>query len=364
MNSREKVLATLKFEEPDRVPLHGDFHPLIWKRIKDYYRTWDDEVAREKLGIDFRTVYMAPSPEFKRKAAPSPIDLWDIGEGKDNWAICLPGNVFEDEWGVRRQPTTSGLVWRYVHHPLSKIRTLSEYVFPDIESPGRFDEAKSQIKMYKPKYIITSEMWNLFKHAWELRGFENFLVDLHINSDFVNALLDKLLEFKIKQARKLAEIGVDIIEVAGDIGMQNSMIISPSLWRKYFKPRLRKLVRETKKIRQDVYFLFHSDGYIKPVIKDIIEMGFDILDPVQPECMDPAEIKRLYGKNIALRGTISMQSTLPFGTVKKVEKEVLSRIRELGRGGGFILAPSNTVTPDIPLENVLVVYETAKKAKF
>ena len=345
----------------DRVPLYGDFHPIVWKKIKGYYETDDDEVVRKNLGIDFRMVFMDPSLEFKKRAMPSPVDLWDIGEGRDNWTICLPDNVFEDEWGVRRQPTTSGQVWKYIRHPLSKVQSLDEYTFPDIESPGRFDEAKKHIKMYKHEYIISSEMWNFFKHAWELRGFENFLSDLYTNPSFVNELLDKLLEFKIKQARKLVEIGVDIIEVAGDIGMQNSMMLSPKLWRKYFKPRLRELVQKTKRIRDDVYFLFHSDGYIKPVISDIIEISFDILDPIQPECMDPIEIKKLYGDKITLRGTISMQRTLPFGKVEDVKKEVIRRIENCGKRGGFILAPSNTVMPDDPIENILTLYETAKE---
>lgn len=361
MSSKERVLKTIKREKVDRVPLYGDFHPIVWKKIKGYYETDDDEVVRKNLGIDFRMIFMDPSLEFKKRAMPSPVDLWDIGEGRDNWTICLTNNVFEDEWGVRRQPTTSGQVWKYIRHPLSKVQSLDEYTFPDIESPGRFNEAKKHIKMYKHEYIISSEMWNFFKHAWELRGFENFLSDLYTNPSFVNELLDKLLEFKIKQARKLVEIGVDIIEVAGDIGMQNSMMLSPKLWRKYFKPRLRELVQKTKRIRDDVYFLFHSDGYIKPVISDIIEISFDILDPIQPECMDPIEIKKLYGDKITLRGTISMQRTLPFGKVEDVKKEVIRRIENCGKRGGFILAPSNTVMPDDPIENILTLYETAKE---
>jgi len=138
------------------------------------------------------------------------------------------------------------------------------------------------------------------------------------------------------------------------------MMLSPKLWREYFKPRLRELIQETKRLK-DVYFLFHSDGYIKPVIPDIIEIGFDILDPIQPESMDPIEIKKLYGDRIILRGTISMQKTMPFGKVDDVRKEVISRIENCGKGGGFILAPSNTVLLDDPVENILTLYETAKK---
>jgi uroporphyrinogen decarboxylase len=360
MSSKERVLKTIKREKVDRIPLDGDFHPLIWKRLKEYYGTNDDEAIRDNLGIDFRMVFMEPSLEFKKKAKPSPVSLWDIGEGKDNLVISLPDNVFEDEWEVRRQPTSSGQVWRYVHHPLSKIRSLDEYIFPDIESLGRFDGAEQQIKMYNHRYIIATEMWNFFKHAWELRGFENFLSDLYTNSSFVEELLHKLLELKIKQVRRLVEIGVDIIEVAGDIGMQSSMILSPEVWRRYFKPRLKELIQETKRGRNP-YFFFHSDGYIKPVIPDIIEIGFDILDPIQPESMDPVEIKRLYGERLTLHGTISTQRTLPFGKREDVKREVIDRIKRCGEEGGLVLAPSNTVMPDVPVENILTLYETAKE---
>lgn len=359
-HSRERVLRTIRREETDRIPLDGSFHPLIWERLKEYYGTNDDEMVWDNLGIDFRRISMEPSLQFKKRASPSPISLPDIGEGENKLVIYFSDNVFEDEWGVRRQLTNTGQFWRYVYHPLSNARSVNEYIFPDIELPERFDEIERGIKKYNHKYIISVEMWNFFKHAWELRSFENFLSDLYINPGFVNELLDKLLEFKVKQARKLAKIGVDIIEVAGDIGMQSAMMLSPKLWRKYFKPRLRKLVQETKRIR-DVYFLFHSDGYIKPVISDIIEIGFDILDPIQPECMNPAEIKKLYGEKITLHGTISLQRTLPRGGKEDVRREVISRIEKCGEGGGLILAPSNTVTPDVPIENIIALYEMAKE---
>lgn len=142
--------------------------------------------------------------------------------------------------------------------------------------------------------------------------------------------------------------------------MQKSMIMAPEIWRKYFKPRLKMLIDESRKDNKSIYWFFHSDGYIEPVIPDLVEIGFDIINPIQPESMDPVEIKKKYGDKITLHGTISLQKTLPFGTVTDVREEVLSRVEKCGYNGGLVLAPANVVTPDVPIENILTLYQTAR----
>jgi uroporphyrinogen decarboxylase len=170
-----------------------------------------------------------------------------------------------------------------------------------------------------------------------------------------------LLEFKLEQVRAYARMGVDIISVDGDIAMKDNLMMSPTVWRKFFKSREAKLVEEGKKwgVR---HFFFHSDGNLMPVLADLIEIGFTIIDPIQPECMDPLEVKRLYGDKISLHGTISCQWTLPFGNPAKVRAEVRDRISYLGKNGGLVLAPNNTVQYDVPLRNLLAVYDTARES--
>jgi uroporphyrinogen decarboxylase len=183
---------------------------------------------------------------------------------------------------------------------------------------------------------------------------------MYMNPQFVNTLLDKILEFRIEQAKRFLEIGVDVICLADDIGVQKGMMIPPELWRKYLKPRMQRLIHEVK-AKGSVKVFYHSDGYIEPVIPDLIEIGVDVLNPIQPECMSPAEIKKKYGNKLTLHGTISVQETLSRGSLEDVRNEVLERIRTCSEGGGFVLSPSNRITPDISLEKVLAVYETAKK---
>ena len=171
------------------------------------------------------------------------------------------------------------------------------------------------------------------------------------------------MAFKIEQVREYVKLQPDIISVYGDIGMQNSMIIAPDIWRKYFKPKLKILIEESRRQNKNIYWFFHSDGYIEPVIPDLIEIGVNIINPIQPECMDPVKIKKMYGDRITLHGTISLQKTLPFGTVEEVRKEVLFRIKKCGYNGGLILAPANVVTADVPIENILTLYNTTKETK-
>jgi len=352
MNARERVIKTLNHEFPDRVPLDGSFNPLIWKKLKEHFETEDEEKIREKLGLDFRGAKMTPPSSFQEKGCLDP-------SGEEGWVYPLDKDLFEAEWGFRYK-VRSGVPY-YVYHPLRNISDLDKYEFPDISAPGRFDELEKTVATYKDRYIIVASMWNFFKHAWQLRGFQNFLEDLYLHPEFVEKLLDRLLDFKIKQVKKYVELGVDIIAVAGDIGMQKSMIIAPDMWRKYFKPRLKTLIEESRRKNKDIYWFFHSDGYIEPIIPDLIEIGFNIINPVQPECMDPVKIKKIYGDKITLHGTISLQKTLPFGNKEDVKEEVRSRIEKCGYNGGLILAPANVVTPDVPIENILTLYETAKR---
>ena len=154
---------------------------------------------------------------------------------------------------------------------------------------------------------------------------------------------------------------MDIIHVGDDIGMEDRMMMSPDTWRKWFKPRMGKIISAAREIKPDVLFFYHSDGYVEPVIPDFIEIGIDVLNPVQPECMDPAKLKRLYGDKLAFWGTIGIQHTLPFGTPEEVEEEVRERIGTVGKGGGLYLSPTHVIAPEVPHENIFAFVKAVKK---
>jgi len=356
MKPRERVLKALDHKEPDRVPLDSAFRPEIWRKLREYFNVSKNEDVMRKLGIDLRTVTILPPEEFMKKTIPKPQF-----EGF-RFVRRISQNVFEDEWGIKYEIGSTGLYWHFVYHPLQDAESINDYEMPNVDAVGRFDLAEREVKQWVNEYAVAGGgdiEETLFEQAWYLRGYRQFIKDLYTNPTFVNQLLDKLLKYRVEQGKRLIEIGVDIVRLGDDLGAQTGMMIPLTIWRRYFKPRMRRLIRELRK-GSNVYIFYHSDGNIKPLIPELIEIGVDILNPVQPECMDPAEIKETYKDKLTLHGTISIQETLPHGTVKDVEREVLTRVKTCGKSGGLIIAPSHVVQPDTPLENVLAVYETAK----
>jgi len=186
-----------------------------------------------------------------------------------------------------------------------------------------------------------------------------FMKDLHTNPAMTEAILDTLLDYACYKATRLLDLGCDGISVSEDWGNNYSMFINPALWRKYFKPRYRRLFDLAKRRGKLVYF--HSDGNITPIVGDLVEIGVDSLNPVQPECMNQLEIKRIYGDRLTLDTGISNQKTLPFGTPDDVKQEVLTALKHLAPGGGFVYGTSHFALYDVPIANLITLYETLQQ---
>ena len=206
----------------------------------------------------------------------------------------------------------------------------------------------------------------MFDFARFQRGSEQFFVDLALEPKNAEILLDKVNECAISFLEKCMEKIkglVDGVYVGDDFGTQNGLAISPSMWRKYIKPRYKKLVSVVKKY--GLKYCHHSCGGVRQIIPDMIELGFDVLNPVQPLAfgMDPYALGEEFGKDIAFYGGIDEQKTLPNGSVEDVKSEVFHRIKTLGKYGGYIVAPSHAFQPDTPMENVIAVYETVQGNK-
>jgi uroporphyrinogen decarboxylase len=359
---KDRVIMAITHEEPDRVPL--DIVPYYKLGLDDprgqraeklihLLGVRDEEGALNKLGIDIRNVVMEPSNEFKRSAVNHP---------KWGWVRFISENEFEDEWGIRYEIGATGEYFHYKSpHVLENVEDADDYEFPDLEAEGRFEKAQEQVKKWKGNYAISCDMERtLFETAWYLRGFRRVIKDLYEDSKFINRFLDRLLKFRIEQGKRFIEMGVNIIRLGDDLGTQTGLIMPPTIWRKYFKPRMKKLIHELTR-KNEVFIFYHTDGYIEPLIPEFIEIGIDILNPVQPECNNIAEIKGKFGDRITLHGTISVQETLPFGSLEDVKNEVTTRIKTCGPGGGFILAPAHAIGTDVSLEKVLILYQTALK---
>jgi uroporphyrinogen decarboxylase len=364
LNSKDRILAAIYKKNPDRIPLDGDFREDIWVKLESHFGTNDSEQIKRELGMDIRCTSAEPGYEFKERAVPSPVPILDIGVGRKNLVIQKKNGWFEDEYGICRVPNATGLYWHYSSHPLAEasLEEINKYKFPDPQAPERYFDLCQDVAHWNKDFVLMVEMKNIFKLSWELRGFEHYMLDLNLEPNKVKALADRSLEHLIDLSKQYAYNGVDIIMLAGDIAQQESMMFSPQIWRSYFKPRLKILLEEVRK-EKNIIFMFHSDGNMEDVFEDIVEIGFDVITPIQPESMDVAKIKQRYGSEVCLHGTISCQQTLPFGTPEEVASEVRQRIECCGTDGGLILAPSNTVQPDVPLENLLALYETARNTE-
>ncbi|MCW5858579.1 MAG: hypothetical protein KIS63_09840, partial [Caldilineales bacterium] len=215
------------------------------------------------------------------------------------------------------------------------------------------------IREFKDDYwIVGATVTTIFEAAWALRGLAQMMVDMLVDPDLADAILEFPFRYHLAAAKKLVAMGVDMVWTGDDVGSQRGMLISPELWRRFLKPRMAEFIAELKAINPAVKVAYHSDGDIFPIIPELIEIGLDVLNPIQPACMDPARVKREFGRRLCFWGSIDEQHTLPFGTPAEVRAEVLERLRTLGQGGGLILAPSHHVQLDTPLENFWAMVDT------
>ncbi len=349
MNPRDRCLLSIKHEEVDRVPLVIRIRPEPLETVKKFLNVYDTEKLYTKLGIDIRSTGIGLKGGYEVKNKP---------RGEAGWVIEVNENeqIEQSIFGYRmifHRPRTHS--YTFIYHPLKHI-PLEEYSWPQVRRED-FDAVLRTRRKYED-YCLYGGVTHLWEEAWKLLGFSETMVALFKNPVIVKRILDNLHKIRMEQARLLCEARIDVLVDGDDVGMQKSMMLPPKIWRTFLKPYYSELIKLCH--RKGVFFLFHSDGWIKPIIKDLIEIGVDILNPVQPEAMDPASLHEEYGDKLCFDGTLSIQRTIPFGTPKDVAEEVISRLKTIGYTG-LILGPSHAIQPEAPPENIVAIYETALK---
>jgi uroporphyrinogen-III decarboxylase len=309
----------------------------------DVFRSLGVDVT--SCGIELRGGYLPEGVQLKEGPyAPA----YTVGEYK-GFEVRL------DMWGIESLwAPDHAYTYTYHRHPLQRI-PLEEYRWPEVDEHSIHEAEKVRVHEDYCLYGGVTEVWEI---AWQLTGFSEMIKMLYTDAVGVERILDGVHRIAMEQAKLLCETGVDVICDGDDVGIQKGMMISPTTWRKFLKSRYAELARLCHKY--GVFFFFHSDGWIEPIIPDLIEIGIDILNPIQPECMDPRKLKTLYGDRLCFDGTIGVQSTLPFGTPGDVAKEVIDRISSLGPTG-LILGPTHAMQPDVSVDNILTLYKTALK---
>ena len=362
MTPRERMIATLSHRRPDRVPIHLGCREEVMADLRTHYAVESDREVAEILDADLCRDVAAPTrfrPFEERLARQSPDRI-----GRAGWdhVIWHDQRTFEDRWGVVQRIGADGKYLQWVSGPFVESEDLDRFPWPtddDFQPPA--DLARQVAAHKQAGYWVTgSAPVHPFKQAWHMRGFENFLCDYVLNPRWVERIYERVVAFNLRGCRALAAAGVDMISFWGDVAMQDRMIVPPDAWRRLDKPVWRTILAETREVNRDVRFFFHSDGDVRPIIDDIIEVGFDVLNPLQPECVNPAEIKARWGGAITLDGGGSVQRTLPRGTPDDVRREVDFLLATCAYDGGYVFRASNAVSFDCPVENVVTFYETAR----
>jgi len=368
MKPRDRVRTTLSLKEPDRVPIDlggrvTSIHKLAYEKliaalgidvdqpiIDPFLSVMSiDHKLLDYLGVDTHYLFMR-GPEYRiaRKIDP------------ENYI---------NEWGVHVK--IMGLHSQRISYPLehATIQDLKNYNWPDPSETERVAGLNSEAKelYFHTDYALIAAPVNggIFEFGQHLRGMVNFLMDMMLDKSFTNALLDYLLDIQIGLWDSfLSEVGdyVEMVQLADDYGTQQGLMISPQLFREFFKPRYVRLIEEIRKRTQAKVF-FHCDGAILDLIDDFIEMGVDVLNPLQPTAknMDPKIIKEKYGKQLAFHGCIDNQHLLPYGDPEEIRMTVKRVIGALGSGGGLMIASAHLIEPDMPIENVLAMFDAVKE---
>jgi len=369
MKPRERVLAALDHREPDRVPLDflGGVSSITlqaYVKLKEYlglawegekYDSWNgmvtiDPAILRLFGIDFRKIGLNFPVGWQSK--------------------IYPDNTFLDEWGLRRKPSPDGLYNEIV--PTLKTAAdqddIESHPWPDPETPGLVDGLQKEARELENAgwAVATASIGGgIFEVAWWLRGFSNFIMDLHRNPSFAHYLLNKITNVQIALLDiLLGEVGdhVVMVQIEDDLGSQAGPLISYTLYLEYIEPYHKKLCHFIHG-RTSAKIMIHSCGAIEGFIPDLIGAGIGVLNPVQPRAkgMDSKKLKERHGDRICFHGGVDAQEVLPGGTSRDVEEEVRERIKAFAHNGGYILAPSHNIQVDTPPENVIAMYQAAQK---
>lgn len=373
MNSKERFIAALNHKEPDRVPLDlggwvttisiNTYNRLLKKmgiqgegQVFDWLRqnVMPEEDVLERLGVDTRYVHLGKPHS------------WHFNPQQTDKGLYVT-----DEWGCGFLMPESSLYYNLIDSPLrnATIEDLKNYTWPDPDDSGYLNgiEQRARQLFEENQYgIVGNFAWeSWFERAWKLRAMDKFYMDMVADKEFVHALLDKTLSLHLRLLDNVLKVCgkyLDVIIQGGDLAGQKTTLISPHTYREFIKPRQEKSIRFIKE-RTSAKIFWHSCGAVSSLIDDFIDVGIDILNPVQvrAEGMNAEELKKRYNGRIAFWGGIDSQHVLPMGKVKDVENEVRHLIKTAGPGGGLIVCSVHNIQADVPEENVLALYDTVQK---
>ena len=363
MNHRERVIAALNHQEPDRCPMQASFTPEFAARLEadiqlknqglhnphgggntyDLERVLDEDMLLSSVGW-VNGYYQS--------------GYQDVESYQDEWGVTWKTVEYQTRFGKGKYTEPFG-------HPLADDAALESYSPPDPDRPELYVDTERTLRDYHDDYwIVGVTPTTIFECAWALRGYEQLMIDMASDPDKANRALDFPFHYHLAVTKKLVQMGVDMIWLGDDMGGQTNMLMSPKMWRTYFKPRMAELISSLRRINPQIKIAYHTDGVVFPIIPELIEIGIDILNPIQPMAMDPVRLKNEFGDRMCFWGSMDIQQTLPFGTPEDVKNEVILRLKTIGRGGGLIIGPTHNVQLDTPLENFWAMIHTIQQTSY
>ena len=344
MNSKERVHAALARKTTDRIPIFMWYHPDTVKRLSHYLEVPENTINE----VMFNDVYQ----------------VW-VGNNYAMEGISLEeGNTNLDFWGI--DWIKRGAFNQVQYYPLENAEPdeIDRYEFP-CEKVNQLIDNLHLIEVKSPEYFIGCDISPCFFEMYcRVRGMENALLDILICPETFKRFMEKSGDFAYMLAKAACKrFKLDWLWTGDDVGGQTAMMMDMQSWRENIKPYLDRLVQYGKS--RGLWVAYHSCGSVRDIIPDLVEMGLDVLNPIQPNCpgMDPIELKREFGKKLAFMGGIDTQDLIPRGTLEDIKREVTRLVDIMSDGGGYILAASHTIPPETPMDNIFAMYDVVGVSK-
>ncbi len=331
MTKRDVVLDALRFRRPAYVPWSIDLTIDCAERVKAHLG--GDDLS-EFLDDHFLTVG------------------WDVGRFQ-----TVDANHVRDLYGVVWDRTVDKDIGTPCDWPIKAPSDLDRFDWPNADDPSWYADSAAALAPHPGRFSRFAIGFSLYERAWTMRGMSALLMDMVERPDFVEAFLDAIVAHNLIQVRRALELGVDCVHFGDDYGMQTGVMMGLPHWRRFFKPRLARMFEPVR--RAGRYLSLHSCGHVQELFDDLVEIGLNLFNPFQPEVMDVFEYLPRYRGRLAFHGGMSIQKTLPFGSVQEV-REMTTRLVQAGREGGYVFSPSHSVPRDVPPENLLAMMEVLK----
>ena len=350
MTPRENYLSIARRTGYEYMPASINLCPSLKLKFDEYLKTHDLVIPKGEMSVpDLRV--KAASPEYFREHYYKDKDF-------------KPGTNI-DIWGVAHEPgSEAAFHMTYMHHPMDgfdSVEQIMAYPLPEFLPESAEEQKKSAEQIHGDGFAVMGNMQcTVWETAWYMRGMENLMCDMMEGSPMATALLDRVTDLAVQRAVSFTESGADCLFLGDDIGTQRTIMMSESLYGEWLKPRLKRVIDSAKAINPDILIFYHSCGYVTELIPQLIEAGVDVLDPVQPECMDFRELREKFGDRLSFHGTVGTQSVMPFGTPEDVRRTVFENLDIAGREGGLLVCPTHMLEPEVPVANVVAYIDACR----